>query len=161
VPLHRTIACGAPVIRPRAPSNFPIYSGGSASLITALYCARPLVVPRFASYDEVPDGLVWKVSYGTGAGDVSEALQMIERDPLSAETRARPMKEWARARYPEKAYVDRLYPLIESGIAITPMLDAGRVIGGMLEEMTVVFDDVAFERVSMKMKCLFDPLQSD
>jgi glycosyltransferase involved in cell wall biosynthesis len=141
--------------------RYPISEGGSASLITALYSARPLVVPRFASYDDVPDELVWKVSYGTEVADLSETLQMIEQDPLSAEMRAKPMKEWALARYSASAYVDSLYPLIEAGIGITPLLEAGRLMGGMLEEMTVAFDDVALERVSNKMKCLFDPLQFD
>jgi glycosyltransferase involved in cell wall biosynthesis len=94
----------------------PVLEGASGSLIFALYSARPTIVADAGSYAEVPDGLVWKVSYGSDADDVAGALQAIAGDAAAARTRAHRGREWACSRHSPKAYVDDLLPFILSCI---------------------------------------------
>jgi glycosyltransferase involved in cell wall biosynthesis len=90
----------------------PVLEGASGSLIFALYSARPTIVADAGSYAEVPDGLVWKVSYGSDADDVAGALQTIAGDAVAARTRAHRAREWACSRHSPKAYIDDLLPFI-------------------------------------------------
>lgn len=133
----------------------PVSEGGSASLITALFAGRPLIVPRYASYDTVPDRLVWKVSYSNREDDVSAALQAIYQDRAAAEQRVKTAKEWALNTYSAKSYADRLLPLIDAAIARAPLIEVGRSIGSTLERMTVAPADTASQRIDLQIERLF------
>lgn len=133
----------------------PVSEGGSASLITALFAGRPLIVPRYASYDDVPDELVWKVSYGNRNDDVSAALQAIDQDRAAAELRVKTTREWALKTYSAQSYADRLLPLIDAAIARAPLIEAGRSIGRILEKMTVTPADAASQRIDLQIEQLF------
>jgi glycosyltransferase involved in cell wall biosynthesis len=98
----------------------PVLEGASGSLIFALYSARPTIVADAGSYAEVPDGLVWKVSYGSDADDVAGALQTIAGDAVAARTRAHRAREWACSRHSPKAYIDDLLPFILRCIGSPP-----------------------------------------
>lgn len=92
--------------------RYPVTEGGSASLVTALYRQRPLVVADIASYSMVPDNLAYKVSYGDKVEDLEEALYAIFQDSEEAEERAAKAHAWANDRFSAKAYVDALTPLL-------------------------------------------------
>lgn len=94
--------------------RYPVTEGGSASLVTALYRARPLIVSDIASYSLVPDDLVYKVSYGTSQDDLADALRRIFEDPAEAEDRAARAGRWAGNQFSAFHYVDALEPILLS-----------------------------------------------
>ncbi len=94
--------------------RYPVTEGGSASLVTALYRARPLIVSNIASYSMVPDELVFKISYGEDPQDLAEALTEIFSKPDEAGARAVKARDWASDRFSAPAYVDALEPLLRS-----------------------------------------------
>lgn len=94
--------------------RYPVTEGGSASLVTALYRARPLIISDIASYSMVPDELAYKVSYGNDPDDLAQALLDIFSDPAAADRKARRASEWASDRFSATAYVDALEPMLHS-----------------------------------------------
>ncbi|MCY7397911.1 MAG: glycosyltransferase family 4 protein [Sphingomonas bacterium] len=94
--------------------RYPVTEGGSASLVTALFRARPLIISDVASYSMVPDRLAFKVSYGEDPHDLAEVLLEIFKNPDAAEARAIKAREWAKERFSAPAYVDALEPLLRS-----------------------------------------------
>lgn len=94
--------------------RYPVTEGGSASLVTALYRGRPLLISDIASYSLVPDELAYKVSYGTEVQDVADALRQIFDRPEDAEARAVEARLWAEDRFSAASYVDSLEPLLRS-----------------------------------------------
>ncbi len=94
--------------------RYPVTEGGSASLVTALFRGRPLIISDVASYSMVPDEFASKVSYGESPQDLAEALMEIFLDPDAAEARAIAARAWAEDRFSAPAYVDALDPLLRS-----------------------------------------------
>lgn len=104
--------------------RYPVTEGGSASLVTALFRARPLIVSDIASYSMVPDDLAYKISYGVDPKDLSEALLEIFADPDAAEDKAARARRWASDRFSAKSYVDALEPMLRltaSTVSLTKM----------------------------------------
>jgi glycosyltransferase involved in cell wall biosynthesis len=94
--------------------RYPVTEGGSASLVTALFRARPLIVSNIASYSLVPDELAYKVTYGDDPEDLADALMQIFANPDEAEERAVRARDWAGDRFSASSYVDVLEPLLRS-----------------------------------------------
>jgi len=94
--------------------RYPVTEGGSASLVTALYRGRPLIVSDIASYSMVPDALVHKVSYGESPLDVAEVLMDIFSNQEQADAKALRAQEWAKDQFSAAAYVDALDPILNS-----------------------------------------------
>ena len=94
--------------------RYPVTEGGSASLVTALFRARPLIISDIASYSMVPDELAFKVSYGDDPHDLAQALSEIFSDPAAADAKAALAREWASDRFSAPAYVDALEPMLRS-----------------------------------------------
>jgi len=140
--------------------RYPVSEGGSASLITALYSARPIIVPNFGSYADLPDDLVWKVSYGDNLDDLAAVLSLIESNRAAAERRGHTMKAWAQTTYSAQTYVEKLLPLIGSAINATPRIEAGRTIGRALTALDVAPDDPVVERLESHIKCLFNQTET-
>ncbi|RVT39822.1 glycosyltransferase family 4 protein [Sphingobium algorifonticola] len=106
--------------------RYPVTEGGSASLITALYHARPLVVSDVASYALTPDDLVYKVPYGDDVNSLAQALREIFNNPQTSDAKALAARDWARNNFSASAYVDKLEPLIDTSLAMMPALLACR-----------------------------------
>lgn len=104
----------------------PVTEGGSASLITALYQGRPMIVPDIASYSMVPDDLILKVSYGEDSEDLVAALRQIFADPEGSRRMAQKAREWAEANYSARAYVDALVPILDEAVSDLPVYKAMR-----------------------------------
>jgi glycosyltransferase involved in cell wall biosynthesis len=136
--------------------RYPVSEGGSASLITALYTARPVVVADVASYSLVPDDAVWKVQYGETVEDLSGVLDSIEADPQGANRRAGLARDWAKHQYSAGAYVQALLPILHAAVERVPALEAGRQIGRELALMGMSLDDPAALRIGTMIGTLFD-----
>jgi len=106
----------------------PITEGGSASLITALYRGRPLIVPDVASYSMVPMDFISKVSYGENCEDLADALCKVFDHPEDAMGRAKKAREWAVGTYSPKEYVDKLVPILDEAASNLPVYQALRQI---------------------------------
>ena len=104
----------------------PVTEGGSASLITAMYQGRPLIVSNIASYSMVPDNLVHKISYGEEVSDLIVALREIFLNPAHSVKMALQAREWAKVTYSSATYVDRLEIFIAQVIDILPVLQSLR-----------------------------------
>jgi glycosyltransferase involved in cell wall biosynthesis len=94
--------------------RYPVTEGGSASLATALYHGRPLLISDIASYSMIPDELAHKVSYGEKVEDVAQALRSIFQQQEEAEDRAAKARLWAEDRFSAASYVDSLEPVLRS-----------------------------------------------
>ncbi len=94
--------------------RYPVTEGGSASLVTALFRARPLIIADIASYSMVPDALAYKISYGNDPLDLAEALMDIFTNPGAADAKAVKARDWASGRFSAGSYVDALEPLLRS-----------------------------------------------
>lgn len=110
--------------------RYPVTEGGSASLITALYQGRPLIVSNIASYSTVPDELVYKVSYGEAVDDLANALRDIFLNPEQAQAIALQGQSWARTAYSPSSYVDRLENFIGQVMDTVPVQQACRHLAG-------------------------------
>jgi glycosyltransferase involved in cell wall biosynthesis len=137
--------------------RYPITEGGSASLISALYSARPVIVADAGAYAEVPDGLVTKVPYGTSVDELAAAIDAVAANPLSFDRMAQAARTWAVREYSAQTYVDRLLPLMEEAISCGPAIRAGRVIGASLSSMGIPLGDPAVGRIGRAVAELLSP----
>lgn len=112
--------------------RYPVTEGGSASLITALYHGRPLIVSNVASYAIVPDSLISKISYDEDAISLSQALRTLIAEPDVANDRAMAARTWARENFSADTYVDRLQALIEQAVTMLPSLRATRQLASTI-----------------------------
>lgn len=108
--------------------RFPVTEGGSASLATALYRERPVIVANVASYSMVPDEVAYKVSYGEDAGDLAAVLRDIFKAPAKAEAKARKARKWAETAFSARAYTDALLSVLE-------VRQAPRVLAGLARQL--------------------------
>jgi glycosyltransferase involved in cell wall biosynthesis len=106
--------------------RYPVTEGGSASLVTALFRGRPLIIPDVASYSAVPDELAYKVSYGEDPRDVAAALTEIFAHGDEATAKAQRAKEWAKDRFSAPAYVDALEPALHRAAGFEPLMRSAR-----------------------------------
>lgn len=106
--------------------RYPVTEGGSASLITALYQGRPLVVSNIASYSMVPDEFVYKVSYGNEVDDLASALREIFLNSPRAQSMALQGRDWAMTAYSPSSYVDCFENFIARVIDTFPIQNAYR-----------------------------------
>ncbi|BAJ79667.1 putative glycosyltransferase [Acidiphilium multivorum AIU301] len=136
----------------------PMTEGHSASIITALYAARPIVVNDVGSYAEIPDGLVHKIEAGDAPAPLAAVMAEIARDPQAAEAAAAGAAAWARVRYSAASYVGGLIPLLEAAITCRPGLEAGRGMARHLTNLGVTFDDSATGLPRKFLACAGRPL---
>ncbi len=102
--------------------RYPVTEGSSASLATALYRARPVVISDIASFSLVPDETAHKVSYSEDPQDLADALSRIFATPGVAEKKAANAKKWAAKAFSARSYADALEPLllsIKNGSSLT------------------------------------------
>lgn len=108
--------------------RYPVTEGGSASLVTALYQGRPVIVSDIASFSMIPDDMVIKVSYGDQSQDLANALQRIIDFPDTAFNVAAKAREWAITNFSATAYVDNLEPVLRQAIFNLPIVKAARIL---------------------------------
>jgi glycosyltransferase involved in cell wall biosynthesis len=133
----------------------PILEGGSASLIFSLYSSTPVIVANAGSYAQVPDDLVFKVSYGSETDDLTDALETIAVNQEDADLQAVRAAEWAAATYSVTAYVDHLLPFFEECVGMLPVVEAGRALGATLQDIGASLDEPSAGRIGALMQQLF------
>jgi glycosyltransferase involved in cell wall biosynthesis len=129
----------------------PITEGGSASVVTALYSARPVVVNDVGSYTEIPDGLVHKIQACEDPTPLAALMGELVRDPQAADTAAVRAAAYAREHYSADAYVYGLVPLLEMAVAGCPALEAARRMACRLAALGVGFGDSAAARIESRL----------
>jgi glycosyltransferase involved in cell wall biosynthesis len=118
--------------------RYPVTEGSSASLITALYRGRPVIVPDVASFGMIPDDLVFKVSYSHDPGDLAQVLETVFSDQSSANARAMRARAWAADRFSAARYINEFEQLIEEAQTSAELARVARAVA------PAVMDDQGF-----------------
>jgi hypothetical protein len=115
--------------------RYPILEGGSASLVTALFTARPTLVSHQAHYADIPAGLVLPCAPGNEAPDVAKHLRWILDKPDEAQALGTRARTYAAVTHVKGRYVDKLLELAARATQISPLVRAaarfGQVLGGI------------------------------
>jgi glycosyltransferase involved in cell wall biosynthesis len=128
--------------------RYPVIEAGSASLVTAMYTARPTLVSWHGAYAEVPDHTVLPCAPGHEAADVAAHLRQILAEPAAALARGQRARAHALKFHSAAYYVDRLLPAIEAATAAAPAIGAAFKLGKILGDIGVSADNSAVSRVS-------------
>jgi len=125
----------------------PVVEAGSASLVTAMYAARPTLVSWYGVYAEVPEDAVYHCTPGQEAVDVAAHLRAILAEPAAALT----MGQRARARalqvHSANNYVDRLLPALAAATEAAPAIAAAHRLGKVLGRFEIDPNDPAVTRI--------------
>jgi glycosyltransferase involved in cell wall biosynthesis len=106
----------------------PVTEGSSASLATALYRGRPLIISDIASFSLVPDDVAYKVSYGDDSNDVAAALREIFTAPQLAQKKAARATKWAKDRFAATTYADAFEPVLIAARQNAALMNAARTL---------------------------------
>jgi glycosyltransferase involved in cell wall biosynthesis len=128
--------------------RYPVMEAGSASLVTAMYTARPTLVSWHGPYSEVPDDVVLPCAPGQEAADVAAHLRQILAEPAAALALGQRARTHALKFHSAAYYVDRLLPAIEAATAAAPAIGAAFKLGKILGDIGVSADNLAASRVS-------------
>lgn len=115
--------------------RMPVTEGGSASAVTAMHHARPLVVSDVGAFSMIPDEFVHKVSFGDDPHDLAAALTEIAQHPAESMARAQAGQGWANVRFGAVAYVDAFLPVLEESLRLTPSINAARSCAALTENL--------------------------
>jgi glycosyltransferase involved in cell wall biosynthesis len=128
--------------------RYPIIEAGSASLVTALYTARPTLVSWHGAYAEVPDDAVLPCAPGQEAADIAAHLQNILAEPVAALALGRRARAYALKFHSAAYYVDRLLPAIAAATAAAPAIGAANRLGKILGDIGIGADNFVVTRIS-------------
>ncbi|GAA4005788.1 glycosyltransferase [Sphingomonas humi] len=134
--------------------RFPVTEGGSASLATALYRGRPIIVADIAAYSMVPDNLVKKVSYGEDPTDLASAMRDILRDPEGAHLTASRATDWAEREFQATRYCDALLEALTQRERFAGLAQLARRSAGALTTSSGEHDVAAVHRFAEAMDWL-------
>lgn len=126
----------------------PVLEAGSASLITAMYSARPILVSRHGVYAEVPRDTVLPCKPGNECEDVARHLRRVVADPAGAQALGRRARDYALETFSAARYVDGLLPAVAAATVASPAIQAANRLGRILGEFGLESDDPAVERVA-------------
>ena len=129
----------------------PVLEAGSASLVTAMYAARPTLVSWHGVYAEVPDDVVHHCAPGQEAGDVAAHLRAILLEPDAALAMGQRARAHALKVHSAAHYVDRLLPAILAATEAAPAIAAARSLGKVLGRFGISPDDPAVSRIAGKL----------
>jgi hypothetical protein len=125
----------------------PLLEAGSASLVTAMYAARPTLVSWHGVYTEVPDDVVFHCTPGQEAKDVAAHLRAILSEPDAAHAMGQRARAHALQFNSAVHYVDRLLPAIVAATEAAPAIAAARRLGKLLGSFGVGPNDPAVSRI--------------
>jgi glycosyltransferase involved in cell wall biosynthesis len=128
--------------------RYPLLEAGSASLVTAMYAARPTLVSWHGVYAEVPDDVVLHCTPGQEAGDVAAHLRAILAEPDAALAMSQRARAHALQVYSAAYYVDRLLPAIAAATEAAPAIAAARRLGKLLGRFDIGPNDPAVSRIA-------------
>ena len=126
----------------------PIIEAGSASLVTAMFTARPTLVSWHGLYAEVPNDTVFGCAPGREAADIANHLRAVLADPSAALDVGRRARAHALRFNSAAYYVDRLLPALVTATAVAPAIGAASRLGKLLGHLGVDSDDPAVSRIA-------------
>lgn len=125
----------------------PVLEAGSASLVTAMYASRPILVSRQGVYAEVPEGIVLHCAPGQEADDVAAHLRTILADPDAALAMGRRARAHAVQFHSAARYVDLLLPAVVAATEAAPAIAAARRLGKFLGRFDIGLGDPSVSRI--------------
>jgi hypothetical protein len=128
--------------------RYPVLEAGSASLVTAMYAARPTLVSWHGVYAEVPDDIVLHCAPGQESRDVAAHLRTILANPDAAVAIGQRARAHALQIHSAANYVDQLLPALAVATKAAPAIAAGRRLGKLLGRLYVDPNDPAVSRVA-------------
>jgi len=140
----------------------PLLESGSASLIAAMYAARPVLVSHHGTYADLPTGLVLPCAPGQEAPGVAAHLRAILKDPASAQAMGQRARAYAIQTHSAARYVDKLLPALASATAAAPTITSARHQGHILGQLGMPPDDPAAIRIARNLSDMLahSPLSS-
>jgi hypothetical protein len=126
----------------------PVLEGGSASLITALFTARPTLVSNQAHYADMPEGLVLPCRPGDEAPDVAKHLRWILGFPDQAQELGLRARQYALVTHVKDRYVDELLDLAARATQLSPLVRAATKMGQLLGSIGAEPDDPSGRRIA-------------
>jgi glycosyltransferase involved in cell wall biosynthesis len=110
----------------------PLLETGSASLVTAMRSARPVLVSDHGAYADVPRDLVMRCEPGNEAEAIVRHLRsLLEVEGLAAEL-GRRGRAYTFEANSAASYVNALLPAMEAATAAGPQISMARTLGGHL-----------------------------
>lgn len=113
----------------------PLLEAGSASLITAMRSARPVLVSNHGSYAEVPGDIVLRCTPGSEAPDLARHLLALLEAPEQAAELGQRARAYTFEVNTAASYVDALLPAMEAATAAAPQISAARLMGRQLGKL--------------------------
>jgi glycosyltransferase involved in cell wall biosynthesis len=127
--------------------RYPLLEAGSASLVTAMYAARPTLVSWHGVYAEVPDDAVLPCTPGQEATDVATHLRAILADPSAGLAMGQRARAHALEFHSAAYYVDRLLPAVVAATEVAPAIGAACRLGKLLGNFGIGPNDPAVSRI--------------
>jgi hypothetical protein len=137
--------------------RYPALETGSASLVTAMYAARPTLVSWHGVYAEVPDDIVLPCAPGQEARDVAAHLRAILAKPDAALAMGQRARAHALQAHSAPNYVDQLLPALAVATEAAPAVAAARRVGKLLGRLHVDPNDPAVSRVAATLSDMLAP----
>jgi glycosyltransferase involved in cell wall biosynthesis len=128
--------------------RYPLLESGSASLISAMYSARPTLVSHHGTYADLPDGLVLPCAPGREAPDIAAHLRAILNDPAAAQAMGRQARAHALEVRSAARYVDKMLPAVAAAAASAPAITSAHQLGRTLGRFGLPADDPAALRIA-------------
>ncbi|RDJ25196.1 glycosyltransferase [Bosea caraganae] len=133
----------------------PIIEAGSASLITGMRSARPVLVSNHGVYADVPADLVLRCEPGREAADVARHLTAILADRAAAAAMGRRARAYVRETNSAERYVDGLLPALAAANAAAPAIGLARRLGRQFGELGMSPDSPQGQRLMAALSDMF------
>lgn len=135
--------------------RYPLLEAGSASLITGMRSARPVLVSDHGCYAEVPRHLVLHCEPGNEAPSIMRHLLTLLDNPERAVQLGEEARIHSLTANSAASYVDALIPAMEAATAVSPIIAAARELGRHLGEMGVAPHDPPAARIAQALAPMF------
>jgi glycosyltransferase involved in cell wall biosynthesis len=128
--------------------RYPVLEAGSASLVTAMYAARPILVSSQGGYGEVPGDVLLHCRPGRETADIATHLRNVLANPDAALAIGQRARAYAKRLHSAARYVDRLLPALTAATEAAPAIAAARRLGKVLGQFDIDRNDPAIARIA-------------
>jgi glycosyltransferase involved in cell wall biosynthesis len=120
----------------------PVLEAKSASLLTQMRAARPVLVLDHAHYAELPDQVVVKVPLPGSSEQISAALRGLVDDAGAAAAIGARAKEFVEAHHTPSAYADAMAAAAERALATRPVVTTAVALARRLDRAGLAGDEL-------------------
>lgn len=135
--------------------RYPILETGSASLITGMRSARPVLVSAHGAYADVPDDLVYRCTPGSEARDVARHLLAIMSDRATAAAKGVRARNYSLDVNCARHYVDGLLPALARATAVAPIVRSARNLGRQIGSLGLPAHNETARRLVSQLSAMF------